>query len=119
MPRGADHRAFDPRDIPRALDLEARHIVAVVIGRDNHAVPNTLERLGLLPDPDMISIIGEEASRRDHQDRVRQNALPSIADCGAKTRFRTDGSRLTESCQAPCLICNLHSAIYNRLCGAL
>jgi len=82
MPRRADHRALDPGHIPRAMDLDPRHIVAVVICRDHHAVATALERLGLLPDPDVVPVIGEEAGWRDHQDRMRQSVPLLILDFG-------------------------------------
>ena len=41
------------------------------------AVADALERLGLLPNPDVIPVVGEEAGRRDHQNRVRQDQIPT------------------------------------------
>ena len=78
MPRRPHHGALDPRHIPRAVNLQARHIVAIVVGADDHSMPELLQGPRLLPDPNMAAIIGKKACRRDHEDGMEQSRVPSL-----------------------------------------
>src|SRR5439155_2912404 len=75
--RRPHHGALDPGHIPGSADVEAGHIVAVMVGGDHQAVAALLQHLRLLPDPHVAAVVGEEAGWGDHQDRLgHEGAFP-------------------------------------------
>lgn len=55
--RRSNHSAPDPGHIPRATNIEARHVVAVVVGRQHQPMPELLNGFRLLPDAHMVAVI--------------------------------------------------------------
>ena len=66
-----------PGGVQRPADVYLRHITARVVRADDHLLPEPLEDTGLLVDPDMTSVIGEEGSGGYLEDAV-QRAAPVI-----------------------------------------
>ncbi len=69
VPRRADDNALAPGNIDAPANIDARHILPIVVGADGNPVPQPLERANLLEGTDMRAVIGKKRCRCDHEHR--------------------------------------------------